>query len=81
MKCICKNMKEAGLDRDLIRHKSENYDGFVFCEIYGRWYLQEDKFAGNGIEIFYCPLCGRKLNHWWFAKDDRKAILKNVFKR
>ena len=69
MKCICKNMKEAGLDRDVIRYQSEkNYDGFVLCKVYGCWYLQEDKFDGKGVEVFYCPFCGRRLNHWWWAK-------------
>ena len=77
MKCICEDMRAFGLDRDVVRYKSENYDGFVLCEIYGRWYLEEDKFTGNSIEIFYCPLCGRKLNRWWWAKK----FLKNIFKR
>lgn len=81
MKCICKNMKASGLDRDVVRHKSENYDGFVLCEIYGRWYLEEDKFAGKSIEIFYCPFCGRTLNHWYFAKDHRKENFEKYFKR
>ena len=63
-KCICRNMKNDGMDGNLVRHRSESRDGFVLKELYGRWWIEEDKFAGKGVEINYCPFCGRVLN-WW----------------
>lgn len=74
MKCICKDMKNAGCYMNTTTYKSVNYNGFTLYENYGVWYLefQDKPFDSNAIEIFYCPFCGRKLNHWRWAKARRK---------
>ena len=75
-KCICENMHEDGMDMTTIPRRSVDYNGMSLYENYGWWWLQfdrGDRVEGKcrSIEIFYCPLCGRRLNNWEWANDRR----------
>ena len=79
MDCICKHMSDNGLDMSVMSHKSVEYKQFSLHETYGTWHLEfkdKDKGASGSIEIFHCPLCGRKLNNWSWANDRAKENLK-----
>lgn len=79
MDCICRHMSDNGLDMSIMSHKSVEYKQFSLHETYGTWHLEfqdKEKGVSGSIEIFHCPLCGRELNNWSWAKDRAKENLK-----
>lgn len=80
-KCLCEDLKADGFNMHIIEYFSADYNGFKLKEYYGTWQIQHDsdnRYA-NGIEIFYCPFCGRQLNHYsWMAQKRRENFEKHI---
>lgn len=78
--CMCEDLPyEHGEMCGGVAHTSKRYnDHFYLEENYGTWKLcfsKEGKIFDtvyNSMDIFYCPFCGRKLNHWDWAEKRRR---------
>lgn len=75
--CMCENMTQCGTDMHNPVYKSTSYNGFALTESYGVWRLEYQNNEHQDIEIFFCPLCGKKLNKWEWADKRREENLKS----
>lgn len=76
--CICHDMVENGLDMSEMSYKSKWYKGFRLIHTFGAYSLAFEKDPRNMVDIIYCPWCGRKLTHSYFAETRKYEDFKSL---